>query len=73
MKYEVWAQSFEIEMPVESIAICLCGLRIATIWRSSSGIYMSEFPANYSGEKTTNGVKLKYAGGESAWAAIVVA
>lgn len=73
IKYEVWAHSFEIEMPVESIAICLCGLHIATIWRSSTGIYMSELPSNYSGEKTSNGVKLTHAGGESAWAAIVVA
>ena len=73
VKYEVWAQIFEIEMPVESIAICLsAGYASRQSGEARQAYTCPHSPANYSGEKTTNGVKLKYAAGESAWAAIVV-
>ena len=73
LQKNAWAQSFEIEMPMDSFAICFCGKSIVGIWRSSTDTFLPEFPSGFTGEKTTNGVKITATGSKSGWVAIVVA
>lgn len=60
-------------MPMDSFAICFCGKSIVGIWRSSTNTFLPDFPSGYSGEKTSNGVKITATGEASGWLAIVAA
>ena len=71
IKKEIWAQTFEIEIPQDSFAMCFCGKSIFGVYRSSTGIFLPAFPSGVSGKKTENGVKLTSAAGNNGWLAIV--
>ncbi len=71
IKKELWTQTFEIEIPKDSFAMCFCGKSIFGVYRSSTNIFLPDFPSGVSGEKTENGVKLTSTAGSNGWLAIV--
>lgn len=58
-------------MPQDSFAMCFCGKSTFGVYRSSTGVFLPDFPSGVSGEKTQNGVKLTSTAGNNGWLAIV--